>query len=411
VRYFFLIIFVLCLPLISSAQFSAPESSAVRFTSYPSSPTVKDPIFIFCNSSGSQKATLIAKSPHGTLPFNYTWYQWSDVTKSFSTLLKTESGVLTSTTSNLNEGGYKVFISGGFDTTLVCWIAINKPFSSAALQNATCDYVALKGQAVADTFYYRNIANGIKVRLSDAVKFLWSSEPQSSIPFPDFSLSPQTFDPPLADVTYKLRVTDSFGCVSESSFPFTSIRVKADFTADPVTGQAPLSVNITDNSTRATNYLWEFGDPNDTTTSKKSNPDPHVYYKPGEYSIKLTVQNDETRCIDSMKLEQKIVVDISELNIPNVFTPNGDGLNDNFVVQSKSLMNLSMEVFSRSGMRVYYFYGQSDLIPAWTGWDGNINSSSVKAAPGIYFYIIKAKGWDDVDYVGKEYRGYVYLYR
>jgi gliding motility-associated-like protein len=402
---------VLCLPLISSAQFSAPGSSAVRFTTYPSSPKVKDPIFIYCNTSGSQKATLNARSPHGNTPFNYTWYQWSDATKSFSTLLKTETGVLTSSSSNLNEGGYKVVISGGFDTTLVSWIAIDKPFASAALQNATCDYVALKGKAAVDTFFYRNIANGIPVRLANGVKFLWSSEPSSSIPFPDFSLTPQTFDPPLVDVTYNLQVTDSFGCVSESSFPYKTIRVKADFTLDPYTGQAPLSVSINDNSVRATNYLWEFGDPNDTTTSKKSNPDPRIYYRPGEYSIKLTVENDATHCIDSLRSEQKIVVDKSKLNVPNVFTPNGDGVNDNFVVESKSLMTLSMEVFSRSGMRVYSFYGQSDLIPSWTGWDGNVNSSSVKAAPGIYFYIIKAKGWDDIEYGGKEYRGFVYLYR
>lgn len=405
-RYFLLVI-LLFLTFIANAQFTAPGSSAVRFTSYPSAPTVKDPVFIYCNSSGTQKATLNVQSPGGSAPFNYTWYQWSDVTKSFSILLKTETGVTTSSASNLGEGGYRVVISGGFDASLVSWVFIDKPFASAALQNRTCDYVALKGQAAVDTFFYRNIANGALVRLPNRVKFLWSSDPVSTIPFPDFSLTPQTFNPPLTDVTYNLQVSDSFGCISNSSFPYQSIHVKAEFSVDPDHGQAPLTVTFLDNSVRASKYLWEFGD---TVTSKLVNPDPHIYYKPGEYTAKLTIESD-LHCVDSFRLEKKIIVDKSDLDIPNVFTPNGDGINDNFMLKTVSLRSLDVEIFSQSGRKVYEFFGQSDMIPGWTGWDGNVNSTSVKATPGVYFYIIKALGWDDIEYDSKEYRGFVYLYR
>ena len=106
--------------------------SAVRYTSYPSAPTVKDPVFIYCNTTGSQKGALTASSPGGTGPFNYSWYKWSDITKSFSDFIKTESGVLTSSMTNLPEGGYKVIISGGFNTSLMGWIFIDKPYSLAA---------------------------------------------------------------------------------------------------------------------------------------------------------------------------------------------------------------------------------------------------------------------------------------
>ena len=75
------------------AQLSAPGSSAVRYTSYPSAPSVKDPVFIYCNASGSQQGALTAVSPGGTGPFNFTWNRWSDVTKSFSEFIKTEPGV------------------------------------------------------------------------------------------------------------------------------------------------------------------------------------------------------------------------------------------------------------------------------------------------------------------------------
>ena len=58
-----------------------------------------------------------------------------------------------------------------------------------------------------------------------------------------------------------------------------------------------------------------------------SDPEPHIYYIPGEYSVKLTIESD-LHCIDSMRFEKKIVVETSALDIPNVFTPNGDGLNE-----------------------------------------------------------------------------------
>jgi PKD repeat protein len=406
VRYF-LILIILLLPAISEAQLSAPGMSAVRYTSYPSAPTVKDPIFIYCNTSGAQKGVLNAISPGGTGPFNFTWYRWNNINKNFSDSLKTESGVITSSLNDLVDGGYKVIITGGFDTSFVGWIFADKPFSSSALQNRTCDYVALRGQAAIDTFYYNNLSNGLPVKLPNGFRFLWSSDPTSTIPFPDFLLNPQTFDPPLVDVTYNLQVTDSFGCVSESSFIYQSIHVKADFTVDPDNGPAPLVVTFIDKSVRASKYKWEFGD---TTTSELSNPEPHTYYIPGEYSVKLTIESD-LHCIDSLRLEKKIVVDPSELHIPNVFTPDGDGLNDNFMFESKSLRDLFVEVFSRSGLKVYSFYGIGDALREWKGWDGNVNSSSAKAAPGVYFYVVRATGWDNLVYKGKEYRGFVYLYR
>jgi PKD repeat protein len=402
-----LIIFILLIPAICEAQLSAPGATTVRYTSYPSAPAVRDPVFIYCNASGSQKGILNASSPGGTAPFNFTWYKWSDVTKNFSTLIKTDPGVSASSSGDLEEGGYKVIISGGFDTTFVGWIFLDKPFSLAELQNRTCDYVALKGRAVIDTFYYNNISNGIPVKLPNGIRFLWSSDPASTIPFPDFTLNPQTFDPPLVDVTYKLQVSDSFGCLSESSFFYQSIHVKADFTVEPDKGQAPLEVTFTDKSVRASKYKWEFGD---TSTSTLSNPEPHIYFRPGEYSVKLTIESD-LHCIDSLRLEKKIVVDPSDLKIPNVFTPDGDGINDNFVVKAISLRNLSVEVFSQSGLKVYSFFGEGEKLREWKGWDGNVNSSSVKAAPGVYFYFIKGIGWDNVKYDSKEYRGFVYLYR
>ncbi|MBE0674654.1 MAG: hypothetical protein IH591_08340, partial [Bacteroidales bacterium] len=60
---------------------------------------------------------------------------------------------------------------------------------------------------------------------------------------------------------------------------------------------------------------------------------------------------------------------------------------------------------------VYSFRGEGDRLRDWPGWNGNVNESSVKAAPGVYFYVIRAIGWDNVVYETKEHRGFLYLYR
>ncbi len=389
-------------------QLTAPGMNAVRYTSYPSSPGVKDPVFVYCNPTGTVKGSLNAVSPGGIGPFTFVWYRWSDATKGFTILLNTETGVMSSAISNLDEGGYRVSISNGsgYNINLTGWIFIDRPSSLAKLQNRTCDYVALSGRAVVDTFFYSDPTGGQRIRLPNGVKFLWSSDPVSSIPYPDIEINPQTFNPPLENVTYKLLVTDSLGCTGESTFFYESIHVKADFSVDPSSGEAPLEVTFTDKSVRAVTYLWEFGD---DSVSVLSTPKPHTYFIPKDYSVKLTVES-ALHCIDSLRFD-KIVVDESKLGIPNVFTPNEDGINDKFMVNKSSLRYISIVIFSRNGTKVYDFYGEGQILKEWDGWDGNVGNSSAKASSGVYFYIIKALGWDDVKYDSKEYSGFVYLYR
>jgi gliding motility-associated-like protein len=396
------------LPYLCIGQITSPTSGTVRYTTYPSAPLKQDPVFIWCNNSGSQKGSLNAESPGGTGPFSFSWYKWSDATKSFSVLIKTDPSAFSSLLSSLDEGGYMVTISdgAGYDTSLVAWVHLDKPYALANLQNYTCDYVALSGKAAIDTFFYRDPTGGAAVKLRNAFRFLWSSNPSSVIPFPNIELNPVTFTPPLEDVVYKLQVTDSFLCVTESSFPYTSIHVKADFTLDPERGEAPLEVNFTDKSIRGFIYKWDFGD---DSASGLKDPLPHIYYKPGEYKVRLTIESD-LHCVDSMIFD-KVVVEPSELSIPNVFTPDGDGINDYFIVQSKSIRTIDVEVFSRSGLKVYSYYSEGKPLDEWTGWDGNVNNSSAKASPGVYFYVIRARGWDDKVYDGKEYRGFLHLYR
>ncbi len=394
----------LFLSTLLSAQITAPGSSTVRYTDYISGGD-NHPVYIYC-ASGASTPGLQAVSTGGTGPFDFEWTQWDTNTSDFTISHGTDAGVFISSRSPLGEGGYRVRITnaGGYDETLIAWIHIDDPYSLAELQNRSCYYVALNGTASVDYYDYYDIVNGQSIRLPNDIAFLWSSNPTSSIPYPSLEIDPITYDPPLEDVEYNLMVTDSFGCTASSSFNYESIHVKAEFEIDPDEGEAPLEVFITDKSVRALDYTWRFGD---DTISNNSNPVSHIYYKPGQYTMRLMIESDQG-CLDSMKIDN-IIVQPSSLNITNVFTPDGDGNNEFFYVESKSLRRIDVQIFSKSGKRVYYFSGDEDSIKDWQGWDGKIGSSL--ASPGIYYYIIRAIGWDDVVYDNKEHRGFVYLYR
>jgi PKD repeat protein len=407
---FWVSIIVFLLPVSVLAQLSAPGAKSVRYTTYPSAPGVRDPLFFYCNSAGSATGKLTAQRSKRTGNYDYSWYKWDNVSGGFSDFIITETNVLTSTIESLSTGGYRVEIdsSGIKVEELTGWIFFDTPpFAEAGLQQQLCYRVALKGRAEASTvnFYYKDPVTKATVTQKNIITFLWSSDPASVIPYPDIEINPVTYTPPLDDVTYKLTV-NSLGCTSDSSFFYESIHVKADFTAEPTDGEAPLEVIVTDKSIRGYKYAWNF---DDDTVSYLKDPPPHIYYKPGEYWIKLNIES-ELLCNDDAD-SIKITVEPSKLDIPNVFTPDDDGYNDRFRVYSKSLRFVSMEVFSQSGLKVYGFSGEGENLKNWDGWDGNINNSSTKARPGVYFYIIRAFGWDDVKYDSKAYRGFVYLYR
>lgn len=377
----------------------------MRMTDYPV--TLRhDPVFVFCVNDATDTGSLTAASPGGTAPFTFVWTRYDQAGRSFTIPVKTETGV-TSTADGLPEGGYKVSISdgSGYSTELYAWVNLDKPVANAALLNFTCDYVALDGTKAPDNFNYYDPSTGTARRLPNGVKHLWSSIPASAIPFPDLEIDPVTFSPPLVDVRYTLHVTDSFGCVSSSSFDYTSIHVKAEFTAEPAEGEAPLEITFTDKSVRALHYKWKFGD---DSVSVQPAPGTHTYYTPGVYYAVLSIESELT-CSDSDSI--KITVYPSSLQIPNVFTPNDDGINDFFIPEKKSLKYLNLQIFAKSGHRVYSWEGDGMDLQDWQGWDGKINNSERRAVPGTYYYVMRAVGYDDVEYKGREYRGALYLFR
>ena len=84
----------------------------------------------------------------------------------------------------------------------------------------------------------------------------------------------------------------------------------------------------------------------------------------------------------------------SSILIPNVFTPNGDGQNDVFMVDGTNLESVEAEIFNRWGLSMYSWNQVNG------GWNGR-TTSGTEVPDGTYFYIITAKGLDGTEYFKK----------
>jgi gliding motility-associated-like protein len=188
---------------------------------------------------------------------------------------------------------------------------------------------------------------------------------------------------------YSLTIIDANGCSPATTVgPFTvasTTSVVAAFTANPVSGETPLTVNFTNNSTGATNYLWLFG-----TGDTSSTVNPTYIYKPvGDFKACLAASNSYG-CYDTACSSVDISV-YSVFIIPNIFTPNGDGNNDIFTVFAKGLKSIDAEIYNRWGQKLYEWHTING------GWNG-LTASGIAAAEGTYYYIIKATMIDGKDY-------------
>ncbi len=192
----------------------------------------------------------------------------------------------------------------------------------------------------------------------------------------------------LTDGIYNVLITDSFGC-SDSVGPIQVNAIgnpTAQFNILPNPVEIGDSVYyINNSSTDVTNYVYTLS--NDSIVSNSNAIE--VFNFPGEYDICLTVENN-AGCTDSIcktiVVEENIVV-----IVPNIFTPNGDGINDTFIIQG--LDNSSLSIINRWGKEVFY---QS---PYNNNWDGFTNAGK-KLADGTYYFILSPLDSSEEDITG-----------
>ncbi len=117
---------------------------------------------------------------------------------------------------------------------------------------------------------------------------------------------------------------------------------------------------------------------------------------PGMYWLQVISENECT-VTDSITIYRSCYIDL-----PNVFTPNGDGLNDHFFpggLQTRGVTSFHMQVFNRWGQLMYESRNIADR-----GWDGRFNGQIVQE--GVYVYQISAGFRNGA---GERYQGNVTL--
>ena len=93
-----------------------------------------------------------------------------------------------------------------------------------------------------------------------------------------------------------------------------------------------------------------------------------------------------------------------EVNVPNAFTPNGDGINDVFqVVMSNAPFELVVNIFDRWGELIYTSTDPDDF------WDGTYDG--IPAQDGVYVYTVRYRSIADAGVVSKQLTGHVTLLR
>jgi gliding motility-associated-like protein len=153
-------------------------------------------------------------------------------------------------------------------------------------------------------------------------------------------------------------------------------------------GSGPLNVSLKSNTNVPVTqfYEWKIYKVDNAGSSLRYTDTDlrYTFNETGAYKVMLTVASNANTCtyIDSLN----VLVSTSFINVPNVFTPNGDGKNDQFRVSYRSIADYKILLYSSWAGRVYM-----STDPA-QGWDGRVGGRL--APPGVYYYLITATGTD-----------------
>ncbi len=149
--------------------------------------------------------------------------------------------------------------------------------------------------------------------------------------------------------TYTVKLTATNDCGSDTQTKVDYITVTsgtcnapvADFTGSPTSGDAPLTVSFTDQSTNnPTSWSWDFGDGG---TSTAQNPS-HTYNNAGTYTVKLTATND---CGSNTKTKVDYITVTEPAGNPTMHVDNISVVKESFFVFTRG--NATVRIVDANG--------------------------------------------------------------
>lgn len=197
---------------------------------------------------------------------------------------------------------------------------------------------------------------------------------------------------------YIVYVTDSGGCalgsdtITIQNYPAP----QAQFTLSPADQASfPGQLCMTDATAGSTNWLWTV----DGTTTYTTPSACYSLQDTGQICVRLFV-SDANGCSDTAEACIAVVGE-GIISMPNIFTPNADGVNDLFIPTFSGMKSIKCTIYNRWGAKVYEWDG---LTGSWNG----TTSNNQEAADGVYYYTLTAVDIQDKEAV---LQGFVHLIR
>jgi len=251
------------------------------------------------------------------------------------------------------------------DTTLNSYVSIGGPLGTPTWiqDNTVC------AQGALFTILNPSDIDSVSWNLGNGV---WVAD---SLTFPYFYPNTGTYNP-------SVTVYDTAGCqILYLLDPLTASvsGLNAQINATPVYTNINQVVNLSDASTSLNpiaTWTWMF--PDSSNLYFQSTAQSIAFSEGGPQQIGLVI-TDNLGCIDSALIT--IYVSDPDIWVPNVFTPNGDGVNDIITLPYPSFKSYNIQILNRWGNLVFELKDQTG-IAVWDGYDfdGQLHTD------GVFFY-------------------------
>jgi len=143
-------------------------------------------------------------------------------------------------------------------------------------------------------------------------------------------------------------------------------------------------------------FSWAIAGPDGYSVDPASNTweFTHTFPASGSYNITYTLTGS-TSCTST---KSRVLAVTDTIVVPNVFSPDGDGVNDIWAIKSNGKDKLSVKIYSRAGALVYEEHAAVIL------WDGKTVYGK-ELVNGVYYYVVER----DDNYPPQ--KGFFYLFR
>jgi gliding motility-associated-like protein len=188
---------------------------------------------------------------------------------------------------------------------------------------------------------------------------------------------------------YAVTLTATTGACQSKTTHNVTVYALPQVSISPVNGPLCAGGSVTLNATGASTYQWSPA----TGLSDATIGNPVAALKSDiSYSVTGT---DNNGCAATAQISLKPAVTCLGYNIPDAFTPNGDGHNDLFrVITADAPQSFRMMIFNRWGQKVF------ETRDVQAGWDGTIGGSQAMTGAYVYTIVIKTSAGTTIEKKG-----------